>query len=48
MGPFVVGGGDGLEPLLAGSVPDLELDCGPIGVEGSDFKINTDGWQEAG
>ena len=26
VGAFVVGGGDGSEPLLSGSVPDLELD----------------------
>lgn len=27
-GASVVGLGDGLETFLAGSVPDLELDCG--------------------
>ena len=27
VGSLVIGGGDGLESLLSGSVPDLQLDC---------------------
>lgn len=48
MGAFVVGGGDGLEALLAGGVPDLEFDGGAVGLEGSDFEVDADCGQEAG
>ena len=47
MSALVVGGGDGLEPLLPSSVPDLELDCGTVGIESSNLEINTNGGQEA-
>ena len=39
-GPSVVGGGDGSEPLLAGSVPDLKLDLLAIKLNCSDLEIN--------
>ena len=40
---FIVGFGDGLEPLLAGGVPDLHLDLGAVNVEGFDFEIDPNG-----
>lgn len=46
MGAFVVGGGDGFESLLAGGVPDLELDGVSASLEGSDFEVDADGGQE--
>ena len=50
---FVVSGGDGLEaglrgglPLLAGRVPDVELDGVLFDVERLDFEVDADGWEE--
>jgi hypothetical protein len=42
MGTVVIVGGDGLEALLSGGVPDLKLDLLPIGFQGSDFEIHAD------
>ncbi len=43
---FVVRSSDGFESLLSSSVPNLELDGISSSFEGSNFKINSDGWQE--
>jgi len=40
-------GGDGLESLLAGSVPNLELDSFPVHVHGAYFKVDANGGDEA-
>jgi hypothetical protein len=45
---LVVGGSDGFEAFLAGSVPDLELDGAPAGLEGADLEVYADGGEEAG
>lgn len=34
---LVVGGGDGLESLLTGSVPDLQLDSLALDIDGPNF-----------
>ena len=53
MGAFVVGGGDRLEsgetglPLLAGGIPDLELDAFVVDFQLSDSEVHADGRQEA-
>ena len=47
MGALVVGGGDGLEALLPGSVPDLELDSAASALESADLEVDADGGQEA-
>ena len=47
MGATVVRGGDGPEALLAGSVPNLELDGLPLQVNGANLKVNADGADEA-
>jgi hypothetical protein len=39
----VVGGRDGVEPLLACSVPDLQLDCLPVEVDGADLEVHANG-----
>eukprot|EP00356_Strombidium_inclinatum_P002656 CAMPEP_0170478604 /NCGR_PEP_ID=MMETSP0208-20121228/73_1 /TAXON_ID=197538 /ORGANISM="Strombidium inclinatum, Strain S3" /LENGTH=110 /DNA_ID=CAMNT_0010750893 /DNA_START=364 /DNA_END=696 /DNA_ORIENTATION=+ len=43
---LVVAGGDGLESLLASSIPDLELNGLAVDVDGSDLEIDTDGGHE--
>ena len=43
LGPAVVAAGDGAETLLAGSIPDLELDDLPVAVQGLDLEIDADG-----
>lgn len=40
---FVIGFGDGLEPLLAGGVPDLHFDFNAIDSDGFDLEIDPDG-----
>lgn len=39
----VVGGGDGSEALLAGGIPDLQLDALPIELNGPDLEVDSDG-----
>jgi hypothetical protein len=46
VGSLVVGGGDGLEPFLAGSVPDLQLDGASSRLEGPDLEVDADRGQE--
>lgn len=41
--PPVVGRGDGPKPLLAGRVPDLELDGLAVQIDGPNFEVHTDG-----
>ena len=41
VGPPVVGAGDGPEPLLAGRVPDLQLDSLSIEFYGPDLEVHT-------
>lgn len=45
-GAAVVGGGDGAEALLAGRVPDLELDALSIELNGPDLEVNANGGDE--
>lgn len=45
-GASVVGGGDGLEALLAGGVPDLELDQLPVELDRADLEVDPDGGDE--
>mmetsp|Transcript_12876 Transcript_12876/g.21781 ORF Transcript_12876/g.21781 Transcript_12876/m.21781 type:complete len:220 (-) Transcript_12876:3-662(-) len=40
--PLVVAASDGLEPLLPGRVPDLQLNCLSVHVNCSDFEIHPD------
>jgi hypothetical protein len=47
MGAFVVGDSDGLEPFLAGSVPDLQLDRLVSDPELSDLEVDSNGGEEA-
>ena len=47
MRSLVVGGSDGLEALLAGSVPDLQLDSAATGLESPDLEVDSDCWEEA-
>lgn len=47
-GAAVVGGGDGPEALLAGGVPDLELDALAIELDGADLEVDADGGDEGG
>ena len=44
---LVVGGCDGLESLLSCSIPDLQLNCLAIQIEGPDLEIDSDCGQEA-
>ena len=46
MSTLVVAGGDGLESLLAGSVPNLKLAYLLIDVNRADLEIDTDCWHE--
>ena len=46
VGSLVVGGSDGLEPLLASSVPDLELHGTATGLERPDLEVDSDGGEE--
>ena len=41
-----VRGGDGLEALLASSVPDLQLDLLLVQCDGLDLKVDADGCDE--
>ena len=43
--PFIVGLSDGLEPLLASRVPDLEPDLLSVDIDGFDFEVDADGGQ---
>lgn len=43
VGPAVVRGGDGAEALLAGGVPNLELDGLAIELDGADLEVDADG-----
>ena len=45
-GAAVVGGGDGAEALLAGRVPDLQLDALAIELDGPDLEVDADGGDE--
>jgi hypothetical protein len=47
-GPAVVGSGDGAEALLAGGIPDLQLDALAIQLDGSDLEVDADGRDERG
>lgn len=47
-GAAVVCGGDGAEALLAGRVPDLQLDALAIEVNGANLEIYTNGGDEGG
>lgn len=40
-GSPVVGGGDGVKPLLASSVPDLQFDPLPFQLYCLDFEVNS-------
>ena len=40
-GATVVGGGDGAESLLAGSVPNLQLDLLSVHFDGADFEVDS-------
>lgn len=42
----IVGGGDGAESLLAGGVPDLQLDTLSIELNGPDLEVDADGGDE--
>ncbi len=44
---LVVGTGDRFKSLLAGSIPDLELDGFPLEIKGSDLEIHSNCGQEA-
>ena len=46
MSSLVVGGSDGLEALLASSIPDLEFNLLSININGLDFEIDSDGGHE--
>ena len=46
MGALIVAAGDGLEALLAGCIPDLELADLLVDVDGADLEVYTDGWHE--
>ena len=37
---------DGLEPLLTGSIPNLELNGLSININSSNFEVDTNGWHE--
>lgn len=41
--PLVVGLSDGLEPLLAGGVPDLHFDFDAVDIDGLDLEVDADG-----
>ena len=42
-GSTIVRGGDGAEALLAGRVPNLQLNALAIQFDGSDFEVNSNG-----
>ena len=44
----VVGRGDGPEALLAGGVPDLQLDALAVELDGPDLEVDADGGDEGG
>ena len=46
MGALIITAGDGLEPLLAGGIPDLKFYCFAIHVNSSYFEIDTNCWHE--
>ena len=46
MSSFVVGGSDGLEPLLPCSVPDLQLNRASSRLEGPDLKVDSNRGKE--
>ena len=46
MSTLIVGRSDSLEPLLACSIPNLELDSLSINIDSSDFEVYTNGWHE--
>ena len=43
MGSLVVAGSNCFKSFLAGCVPNLELDCFLVNVDGSDLEVDTDG-----
>lgn len=47
MGTTIVGGGDGAKALLPSCVPDLQLDRFTLQVDCADFKVDSDGANEA-
>ena len=47
-GPSVVAGGDGVEPLLSGRVPYLQLDLLPPQLNSLDLEINPNSRNECG
>ena len=47
-GPAVVGRGDGAEPLLAGRVPDLQLDLLPVKLDRADLEVDSCGASNKG
>ena len=46
MSSLVVTAGDGLESLLAGGIPNLELDGLAVDVDCSNFEVDSDGRHE--
>eukprot|EP00538_Stauroneis_constricta_P002615 CAMPEP_0119545592 /NCGR_PEP_ID=MMETSP1352-20130426/296_1 /TAXON_ID=265584 /ORGANISM="Stauroneis constricta, Strain CCMP1120" /LENGTH=265 /DNA_ID=CAMNT_0007590159 /DNA_START=330 /DNA_END=1129 /DNA_ORIENTATION=+ len=48
LGAAEVGRGDGAEALLAGRVPDLQLDLGAVDVDVLDLEVDADGCDEGG
>jgi hypothetical protein len=47
-GAAVVGSGDGAETLLAGGVPDLQLDALAVELDGPYLEVDADGGDEGG
>lgn len=45
-GAAVVGGGDGAEALLAGRIPDLQLDALAVELDGPDLEVDADSGDE--